>query len=247
MDWLPIYYFSLALLIAVIIFFVFLNKKKNQWLEKENKLLMRQQKFYESHYQVLENTVKVYRHLKHDINNHIAVIQRLAEETDNSELKEYHKQLTDKSKSMFRIKYTAYPAVDAVLYNKIKICKDENININIDINHFDIGKLDITDVVILLFNLLDNSIESCLRIENPSPRYIYFNADVISGHLTIKVSNSVSKSFSKKTAFKTQKKDAKNHGFGLRIIHDTVDKYGGDILYEIENNQFESFISLNIH
>ncbi len=81
----------------------------------------------------------------------------------------------------------------------------------------------------LLINLLDNCIEHC----NGHQKYVSIDLYNKKKNLVLKISNSISE-----TENIEEKNYEEGHGFGLKSIKNTVDKYHGILKLTEENHNF---------
>ena len=177
-------------------------------------------------YKILEESEKEIRILRHDLKNHVEVINELAEKDDIPSLKKYisdMKKSTDKASAYI---YTKNQALDSVINIKARKAQNNNIQFlakvekNLDI------KINPMDLVALLGNALDNAIEG-----NNSDNGGFIDLEIRENNniLVISVINSANKPIKINEEYTTSKTDTKNHGFGLKSIQKTVKKYNGDI------------------
>ena len=88
-------------------------------------------------------------------------------------------------------------------------------------------------------NLLDNAIEACEKIPEPSKRFIHLRVRTKHGFLSCSVHNSKAgaSSFDGKI-YRTSKKDSKNHGYGLSNLQDLVTRYHGTLDIQESPDEF---------
>lgn len=155
------------------------------------------------------------------------------------------KMLIEVEKKLDDIKSTKYcenELLNIILSVKIEEAKKYDINIELKIEYFiEINTEDI-DVCNIFTNLLDNSIEAAKKNENKNIKlYIYEK----NGYVIIKNEN-FCKCYKKNkiSKFETTKKDKKSHGYGIKIIEKTLEKYNGDLNIRIDNGIFRMIILL---
>ncbi len=95
----------------------------------------------------------------------------------------------------------------------------------------------------ILFNLLDNAIESCTRVKG-APAFIQLTSRTAGDFWILHMINSKPKEdiFSRRTS----KKDTLAHGFGLSIIEEITESKDGSCQWEDKGTTFESTIMLRI-
>ena len=97
----------------------------------------------------------------------------------------------------------------------------------------------------LLGNLLDNAIESCLKLGDPSERFIRLYIGTFKGQLYISITNATDEVVRKIDADYISHKRG-NHGHGLKRIDQVVQKYQGVIRRQNEPGVFVTEIFLPI-
>ena len=106
--------------------------------------------------------------------------------------------------------------------------------------------LEMIDITTLMGNILQNAVEAAVKADVPRIRVEFVEHKK---EIFIVVSNSVAKRINTKSDFfMTSKKDKKNHGFGLKNITATVEKYHGECYMEsiVENREALFKISIAI-
>lgn len=99
------------------------------------------------------------------------------------------------------------------------------------------------DLNMLLSNVLDNAIEY-LNSHNLVDKYIDVNIIEHQNILIVSVKNPTYKSFKYDSNMGTTKKDKLNHGYGLSIVKNIVNRYDGNVEFESSNNTFSVNILL---
>ena len=232
-NYLIITFVNIVLIIIFLISIVFCYQIEKFTLRQETKI-----KEYEIN-QVYDQYKSIYLakqeeliKIKHDINNMLQTINTV--KANNNILNEIKEKLNNTD----GFYYTSNKLINAVLVNKLNLIKDKNIQIQTEIAVDNIGRISDYDIISLLTNLIDNCVEGCHDIQNP--------------YIKIKISNRdnlLLLFFENATAnknFKTNKKDKKFHGYGLKIIKDITKKYNGKISNQIIDDSFITYIELKI-
>lgn len=220
------------------------KRRKNEMLKKDIELLNNQFKYQFDHYENLKTHQEEVRILWHDMKNHVNILIGLLEANNNEELGKYlyklNRQITKANSNLI----TKNKIIDAILSSKIELCKNKNIELNIDAKlPENIGIQDI-DICIILGNLIDNAIEACDRIENDK-RYINLSIGTKNNYVYIKIENSKNNTISKHGGnILTSKEDKVNHGLGIKSINKSLEKYDGSIKFNYDDDKFEVFITM---
>ena len=99
--------------------------------------------------------------------------------------------------------------------------------------------MDSVDVYSLIGNIIDNSIEAVMRLDEKNKRVITLNISDKNGIVTLSSNNYYSGSLEMRDGLPvTVKSDKTSHGFGMRSIKSIVEKYKGDMNISAEDNIF---------
>ncbi len=193
----------------------------------------------------LQQSVAV-RRFKHDLVNHIGVLRELMNVKKTEEAKEYIDTIWN-IQDAFDLKiHTGDSFLDVIVNYYLYLALKENIEFVV------LGKLtqkmplEMFDITTLMGNILQNAVEAAVKADVPKIRVELIEHKK---EIFIVVSNSVAKKFNTKTDFfMTSKKDKENHGFGLKNIAATVEKYHGECYMEsiVENRETLFKISIAI-
>lgn len=180
--------------------------------------------------QMIENE-EALKGLRHDLKNHLIVMQGLLKEDNTMKLKEYLHEITP----MFDIHqpkiYCKNIYLNTLFNNRIAEYKEITFHISIHPNfcsHFS----DV-DLYILISNLLDNSIQE-LETYTSLDQKIEISLDEKKGFQILNIRNPLSHI----KTLSTEKPDINNHGIGLSIIKKIVRKYDGEMQIN-QNTYFE--------
>ncbi len=193
----------------------------------------------------LQQSVAV-RRFKHDLVNHIGVLRELMNVKKTEEAKEYIDTIWN-IQDAFDLKiHTGDSFLDVIVNYYLYLALKENIEFVV------LGKLtqkmplEMFDITTLMGNILQNAVEAAVKADVPKIRVELIEHKK---EIFIVVSNSVAKKINTKTDFfMTSKKDKENHGFGLKNIAATVEKYHGECYMEsiVENRETLFKISIAI-
>ena len=111
--------------------------------------------------------------------------------------------------------------INAILTNKAKQSKKENIDFEADVSVPDVSPIDESDLCRILVNILDNAIEANAGLQRE--KFVRVRIKTSETYLFIRTENpSDGQGFSQST-----KSDKTGHGYGLRILNDFSKKYDG--------------------
>ena len=153
--------------------------------------------------------------------------------------------MTDAVEEATYISMSRNSAVDAVLNEKLLYAQKNAITTQFDVTPLEGNVIPAMDICTIIGNALDNAIEACIKIQNPTDRYIYIKLHDCDNEVIISIKNSSSEAPKRRAgSYVSTKKDGKNHGLGLKSIKRTVDKHKGDMLIKYENQEFNIVVSL---
>ncbi len=231
--WIFCYVVILAVIVSVITLYQDIRKRRedeSRWLMLES-----QMKDMQTHITGVERLYNGIRGMKHDIKNHIEIINSLIAQGKTKEAREYSNSLSETVETFdFTIK-TGNPVTDMILHKKMESALGKGIQFSADF-HYPVGcGVDAFDVSVVLSNALSNAIEATeaggfVRVYSFRNKnaYLITVENSFDGRLDIDEESGLPK---------TKKKDKKAHGFGLQNIKSVAAKYYGDVLIEQKENK----------
>ncbi|MGB5823717.1 MAG: GHKL domain-containing protein [Proteocatella sp.] len=208
----------------------------------ENELLIQQNISYKNQFEIIRESNENMRILKHDIKNHIYILENMVSRDEKKLAQEYLRDMYDLLEIKKQYARSGNMDIDSILNYKLaeadslgaKMKLDVKVPENISIRSFDIN--------VILSNLLDNAIEAIKKSEN---RELEVRIEFVKEILYITIINSCLKKAKEiNSNFKTTKTDKKNHGIGLMSVKKTTQKYDGTMIAEQEDEKFSVKILL---
>lgn len=219
-------------------------EKEVEWNIKENEY--EKQLFYINNVEEILKSLKAQRH---DFRHHISCLYGLIKLDEIEKTEKYIENLTEEIIQLDQIIDINNPIISSLLNIKIMQAKKNNININLHIDLKEKIMIEHLDLSIILGNLIDNSIESCINV-NTKNKFIDIELYTNKDNFIIKVSNSKCESVQLDNNIiklnNTTKDDSENHGFGLYNVTKTIEKYNGIIKVEDKLNIFTVSIGIPI-
>lgn len=233
-----LYCLSLYIPIPVVIM-LFQNIKARQQEETREELLAGQMADMERHIREVEELYREIRSLKHDMGNHIMVMQKL----NGKEQEQYARSLQEQYTAAAEGIKSGNPVTDVILLERSREAKAKGIAFDCCFLYPAGRKVDAFDLSIILNNALANAIEAtdkgCIRITSSLRENVYM----------IEVENS----FYHKIVMDREsqlpvstKEDKAFHGFGLRNIRRVAQKYHGDMEVETTGQVFRLSVMLQV-
>ena len=232
-----------TILIAVV---TYQKIKEKQREENVNILLTEQIENTKQHISEVEKLYGDIRALKHDMGNHIAVLENLFAKNETAEFEKYLTELkATYCMSVEGIK-TGNPVTDVILTQKQKEAEEKGIDFDCKFIYPVDSNINAFDVSVILNNAIENAFEGIKGCKNP---YVSIAAYRKKNAYMLEVTNCISKCVENddETGLpETTKKDKSNHGFGLANIRKVAQKYYGDIDINQNENSFTLTIMLMV-
>lgn len=230
--------------VSVIVLFQNINEKRLE--EKQNELLAGQIEDMKHHISQVEELYREIRSMKHDMGNHVQVLENLSvQETETEAGKQISEQM-QAYVSALKAQYsrvaeeicTGNPVTDVILMEKKKEAEEKGIAFTCDFQYPKDREVDAFDLSIILNNALENAIEA---VEKKLPGYINIRSYMRKNAYMIEVINSYQDKITIDIETKlpyTTKEHKENHGYGLRNIRQVARKYHGEIDIETVGAEF---------
>ncbi len=237
------YIVSYTSLVAVIYFYE--QIKAGQRKEKENAMLVMQTDNIRDYISGAESLYRDIRAIRHDMRNHLAVLESLHERGENEAFETY---LTEARERIGRDSGIASgdPVTDVILTEKQSEAAKHGITFDCDFHYpadFSGAALDMS---IILNNALNNAIEAAEKCPE-NARNIAISSMRKKNAFVITITNScMGADLSGGELPATTKADRENHGFGLVNIKNTAEKYGGGIEIDYKDGVFTLTVMLMI-
>lgn len=243
------YLFIVCISIIYIITPLFMIKNKlstfyEMGQKHQKELLELELQHFEQYKEAQEET----RRFRHDMINHLMAVQMLQQEGKQQEANNYVDELLGRVSVLSPKVVTGSDLLDCIVTSKIEIMEQYQIVYEID-GVLDQGlKMSPVDVCAIFSNALDNAIEALQKVEKE--RMFYMRLKRTNTYYMITMQNTIMQNNHKKTLLQnnrfTTKENKELHGYGLQNMRKAVDKYGGEIMVEIEEDKFILTILLPI-
>lgn len=162
----------------------------------------------------------------HDLKHQLEVIRR---ESDNDRRLAYIDEIEAGIRSYENEVKTGNPVLDTVLSSKSAQCARFHIKFTAVADGALLSHLHVTDLCTIFGNALDNAIEHEVQL-NEDKRMIHVSVSERNSLICIVIENYYEGAEMEPGSIpETTKQDHRNHGFGIKSIRYTVDKYGGHL------------------
>lgn len=201
-------------------------------LDTVNYLLNQQKK----QYQITSETIGDINRKCHDLKYQIRAIRRMS---DGNEREEFLTALESDIMIYDTVIKTGNQALDIVLMEKGLFCKNHNIQWTCMADGFQLDFMKNEDIYAIFGNAFDNAINAVSKVEEEDKWVISVKMINQNDLLTIQIQNY----FNEKLEFenglpKTTQENKQIHGYGMKSICYTAEKYYGTITVNTENDIF---------
>lgn len=135
---------------------------------------------------------------------------------------------------------TGNQVLDTVLTTKSLYCAKHGITFTCVADGTLLDFMDVMDICSIFGNALDNAIECELKIPDKEKRLIHVTVSKQKNFLILRFENYYEEALQyKEGKLVTTKKDKEYHGYGLKSIRYTVNKYDGAVSIDTNKNWFD--------
>lgn len=207
------------------------NKKIESLVENEMRLKDMQKRYYDTLLEREEDT----RRYRHDMENHLICVDRLAQEGDIASLQRYVGQMRQQMEEIQRRRYvTGNDILDILTSHYIALLGEK---VSVSVSGQVQTSIDEMKLCTIYANLLQNAVEELHRCEGLAFLEIRFQQGVEFSQILIR------NSLSKRGEQKRDKVDSKNHGLGLYNVKRTVEAVGGSLELTKEEDFFQAVVT----
>lgn len=211
-----------------LLFFLLQSNRRYQQIQRLQQELMDARETYVS--QVLSQD-QILRRFRHDIRGHLISLRNYLAQGQIQEAGTYMDRIDETLTASESVRYhTKHPVADAILNERSPQLEAQKISLAVTGKLPEKLPISDFDFCQLMYNLLNNAQEACLRLPPDRKRWISLVFDQRDGGLSICVSNPCGQV---DRQLRTTKKDKKNHGLGIGNIRQCVDRCHG--LLEIDD------------
>ena len=235
---LALYLISRIYAVLCCIFVLWIQTSINEKVSVETEYRTRQMLWEKQReqYQISKENIDIINRKCHDLKYQVAALrQEQSESKRNESLDAIENSVMIYDSTMS----TGNDVLDTILTERSLSCEQEHITWTCVADGSKLNHIDPVDLYILFGNILDNTIESVRKLEDPAQRVVSMNVYTRSNMVVIQVENYYSGTIQMENGLpKTTKPDESNHGFGMRSVKSIVEKYGGSISIDADSQIF---------
>ncbi|MBP3880796.1 MAG: GHKL domain-containing protein [Lachnospiraceae bacterium] len=200
--------------------------------ELEQQLLQMQY----SNYQISQESIDVINQKYHDLKHQIAALRF---ELNDEEKYGYLTQMEDEIRQYEAENKTGNKVLDTILTAKSLVCQNQRISMNVVADGSLLDFMSTMDLSALFGNALDNAIRGAASVEDENERLIRVVVCEQMGFVLVKIENRYAGEvrFDGKDLL-TTKNNKDYHGYGVKSIRKTVEKYDGTVTIRTDDGWF---------
>ncbi|MCL2248387.1 MAG: GHKL domain-containing protein [Oscillospiraceae bacterium] len=238
--------------IAFLFFYLYYSVSKSNEKDIKSALLTQEREYYYTQCRLMQESMEQVKSLRHDMKLHLATVRDFTLSDKSSEATNYLDDLLDSVGESEVYSDTGNIAFDSIINFKLKDVLSSSINLQVNILVPPELSIEVSDVVTILGNLLDNAFDAVAKVED---KMIKLDVESSKGSLYIKIDNT----FDGEVKYAdgadnaegldrviVSRKPANGHGYGLSNIRKSAEKYDGHIDVSHEGNIFSVGILLYV-
>ena len=195
----------------------------------------------EVYYQGLRQQEQQVRQLRHDLRNHLTVVQGLLEKGDTQGAAGYLDEMAGSPALRGGRRFCENETANVVLSAKAEVMEQTGITADFAVSLPRVLPVTDTDLAALLGNALDNAIEG---VQNAATKKIILRCRLDKGLLMLRVENPAGSAIHPDLS--TTKRETASHGFGLPGMREITRRYHGTLDAKVEDGQFSLIVCLMV-
>ena len=220
----------------IALFITMVHSSQNERLREELKMQEYQNSVNLEYYKNVEKNSVEARKIRHDLANMVQTAYEIMEngtDSDKESAKKMFAQLKAEVSDIKIERFCQNTLVNAIASNKAAECRKNDIDFDFDLRVPETLGIEEVDICKAYVNIFDNAINAAKAIDGK--RYVKIKSftDESDGMLYITGENNVAPDYEDKKKSRTGE-----HGYGLRILRDTAEKYGGRLVTSDKGNAF---------
>ena len=240
-DIVPVYYIiAIGLIVLNLVVFHLISEILEHSRKMKEAQILRQQSIGQvGLYNSMRENYNIQRQRTHEYKNQIVCMDMLMKKKDYSKLEDYIGNISDKLDAQLDMVDTNNDVVNAILNAKYYEAIKNDVLFVLKINDLSDIKVSDEDIVTILSNLLDNAIEAAKQCD-VGKRTVKIKLLSEDDVLSIAVTNAYKTEpmLTEDGYIRTTKNNKEEHGWGIRNIVATLEKYNAEYIIDYKNGEF---------
>lgn len=237
----PLVRLIVATTVFLNIFFLisFIKDKTSAYYRIANQRNLRYMEDELKYFQNYRDSQTEMRRYRHDMKNHFLCLQALCKERKYEAIEDYIDQLFSGWQEADSIYHTGDDIVDSILNGKAPLLTRQGISLTVSGHFGNTLPLEPLDICTIFANAIDNAAEANEKVSDLNQRYLKISIKSSQNYYIITFANPITVPVMiDSSMIIPSSKTGEHHGFGLRNIKLTAQKYQGYIALKTENNIF---------
>ncbi len=233
-DGYRVLFYITAYAMQIIFLLAYQRLKAEQLERRQQELIENQIGQMQFHIRQVESLYEEMKSFRHDMGNHIQVMEQLVENGNRMEAKAYLARLKEEHTNISPQIKTGNAITDIIIREKMKVLEERKIEYDLEF-FFPVQKnVDAFDMSIILSNLLDNA----AQYVNGEQPMVKVHSKQIEDIYILNISNSFqgTVAINKDTGLPVSSRGT-GHGIGLNNVMHVAQKYGGSLVFEQEKKE----------
>lgn len=233
-----------GIVICILTVWILAGIFQNSKLEQELNAIRQLRSLKEEYYSVSRENIEAINMHCHDLKHQII---RIRNQSKDPSTDRYLAEVEDHILIYDAVAQTSNLALDTILTDKSLYCEKNGIKLVYMVDGEKLAFMEEADIYNLFGNALDNAIESVMKINDQDERVVSLTVKTVGNLLSIHLDNAFSGTLNMEDGLPTTTKaEPKSHGYGLKSMRMTAEKYGGRLTVSAEHALFNLNIVIPI-
>ena len=212
-----------------------LRPQRTAEINQDTLLLRQHMEMQQESMRALEQNYRVQRKSAHEFEHHLQVLRDLLAHDETDAARDYLDRLKKNRAICVYSVNSHHPVMDVILNQKYQTARENEIQMQIQVNDLSAVDIPTDSLVVVMTNLLDNAIEACRRLDGY--REIFCSVLYDDG-LYISIRNTSEAVDIVDGKIPTSKADSLSHGFGLLSVSYVLDELGAEYTFSYDDGWF---------
>ena len=225
--------YSYNLLCCILVLFLQFGILSRRQLEQSNDQLQQMLAQREKQYEIRRESMDIINIKHHDLKHQLGLLRKVVD-------RQTLQGMEDAENRYDTIVSTGNEYLDLLLTEKSMLCQAKKIMFTYIADGQKLNFMEPGDVYSLFGNATENAIEYVEKLEDEEKRFIHLSVKAVGGLVTVHVENYFEgQEWNMAEGLPgTTKENKSYHGFGLRSIRMTAEKYGGEMSVHAADHLF---------
>ena len=219
----------------------------NILMSERMKSMERLYEMQQMNFEFLNERVEETKTICHNLRHHFVAIEGFVQNREYENLEAYIRSFNDLDLEFSPAVYSQNPVVNVIVSHFARYASKEGIKLTLRLEVGADIKVPESDVCVILSNLLENALESCLR-QDSGERFVMLSIGQKPSFLAINMENSTNGNLTQSNGMFISSKARDRKGYGLDSVRAIAGRYQGDADFQVDNQKkvFKSKVVLGL-